>query len=112
MGSPVAPPRKYTDALRTHAIQLYRESDPTPTSRRMAADLGVHHEALRLWIRHAEHMEGRAGNAIGATEESLFTAMAKENKKLRRRVADLERIIAVLRTTRPLASMEFGRILP
>ncbi|MEV6101352.1 transposase [Nocardia sp. NPDC051981] len=112
MGSPVAPPKKYPDALRAHAIRLYRESDPKPTFRRMAADLGVHHEALRLWIRHAELMEGRAENATGAAEESLFTAMAKENKNLRRRVADLERIIAVLRATRPLAAVEFGRILP
>ncbi|WP_425298341.1 transposase [Nocardia abscessus] len=33
---------------------MYRESDPKPTIRKLAAQLGVHHEALRNWIRRAE----------------------------------------------------------
>ncbi len=67
---------------------MYRESDPKPTFRRMAADLGVHHEALRLWVRHAEHAHGPGAG------------LAEENKRLRKRIAELEGVIAVLRATR------------
>ncbi|MFI2558491.1 transposase [Nocardia farcinica] len=46
--------RKYPDELKARAVRLYRESDPKSTIRKLAAQLGVHHEALRLWIRQAE----------------------------------------------------------
>ncbi|MEV3964181.1 transposase [Nocardia sp. NPDC050193] len=36
------------------AVRLYLESDPKPTIRKLAQQLGVHHEALRNWIRHAD----------------------------------------------------------
>ncbi|MFE3055145.1 transposase [Nocardia sp. NPDC059239] len=89
----MAPPKKYPDALRAHAIRLYRESDPKPTFRTMAAHLGVHHEALRLWIRHAEQEQC-------ATDDSPSATLAAENKRLRKQVADLERVIAILRAGR------------
>ncbi|NKY28538.1 transposase [Nocardia gamkensis] len=44
----MAAPRKYPDELKARAVRLYRESDPKPTIRKLAAQLGVHHEALRL----------------------------------------------------------------
>jgi len=50
----VAAPKKYPDELRARAVRLYRESEPKPTIRRLAEHLGVHHEALRNWIRQAE----------------------------------------------------------
>ena len=50
----MAPPRKYPDELRARAVRLYRESEPKPVIRRLAEQLGVHHEALRNWIRQAE----------------------------------------------------------
>src|SRR4051794_21783085 len=33
---------------------MYRTAEPEPVIRRMAKELGVHHEALRNWIRQAE----------------------------------------------------------
>ncbi|WP_084537825.1 transposase [Nocardia puris] len=40
--------------MKARGVRLYRESDPKPTIRKLAAQLGVHHEALRNWIRQAE----------------------------------------------------------
>jgi transposase len=48
----VAAPKKYPDELGARAVRLYRESDPKPVIRKLADRLGVHHEALRNWIRH------------------------------------------------------------
>ncbi|MFX0578882.1 transposase [Nocardia nepalensis] len=45
--------QKYPDELKARAVRLYRESDPKPTIRKLAQQLGVHHEALRHWIRQA-----------------------------------------------------------
>ncbi|MER7421108.1 transposase [Micromonospora peucetia] len=50
----VAASKKYPDGLRQRAVRLYRESDPKPVIRRLAEQLGVHHEALRNWIRQAD----------------------------------------------------------
>jgi len=47
------------DELRARAVRLYRWSDPKPVIRQLAAQLGVHHEALRNWVlcrrRHKIH---------------------------------------------------------
>ena len=50
----MAAPKKYPDELRARAVRLDRESDPKPVIRKLAEQLGVHHEALRNWIRQAE----------------------------------------------------------
>ncbi|MFI9628820.1 transposase [Streptomyces sp. NPDC052042] len=47
-------PRKYPLELRERAVRMYRTAEPKPVIRRMAEELGVHHEALRNWIRQAE----------------------------------------------------------
>ncbi|WP_447002260.1 transposase [Saccharothrix isguenensis] len=47
----MAPPNEYPDESRSRAVRLYRESDPKPVIWRLAEQLGVHHEALRNWIR-------------------------------------------------------------
>ena len=54
----MAAPKKYPDELRERAVRLYRESDPRPTFRGLAGQLGVHHEALRNWVRQAEADKG------------------------------------------------------
>lgn len=54
----MAAPKKYPDELRARAVRLYRGSDPKPVIRRLAEQLGVHHEALRNWIRQDEADRG------------------------------------------------------
>jgi transposase-like protein len=58
------------------------ESDPKPTIRKLAQQLGVHHEALRNWIRQAD---------TGQRPEPADVDLAEENKRLRKQVAELER---------------------
>lgn len=50
---------KYPPELRQRAVAAYRAADSKPVIRQMARDLGVHHEALRNWIRQdaADHGE-------------------------------------------------------
>lgn len=88
----MAAPKKYPDALRVHAVRTYQGSDPKPTFRDLALRLGVHHEALRQWVRLAEESNG---------DVPPETRMAKENKRLRQRVTELEHLVSVLRATHP-----------
>lgn len=53
----MAPLRKYSDEVRARGVQLWRAADPKPSMRRLAAQLGVHPEALRTWIRGYEAVE-------------------------------------------------------
>ncbi len=80
----MAAPKKYPDELRARAVRLYRESDPKPVIRRLAEQLGVHHEALRNWIRQdqADHGERHDRPATAETEE--LRRLRKENAELRR----------------------------
>lgn len=98
----MAAPKKYPDELRARAVRLYRESDPKPVTRKLAEQLGVHHEALRNWIRQDEADRGE--RADRPTSE-----MAEENKQLRKRVAELERINAVLRDASAYFASEIGQ---
>ncbi|WP_028193129.1 transposase [Salinispora pacifica] len=85
----MAAPKKYPDELRQRAVRLYRESDPKPVIRRLAEQLGVHHEALRNWIRQAE---------ADADERHDWptSEMAEENRRLRREVTELRRANVIL----------------
>lgn len=71
-------------------MRLYRESDPKPVIRRLAEQLGVHHEALRNWIRQDEADRG-------ARSDRPTTDMVEENRRLPREVAELKRVNDVLR---------------
>nr|WP_297659067.1 transposase [Pseudonocardia sp.] len=62
-----APKKKYPDELRERAVRLYRETHPRPVIRRLAEQLGVHHEALRNW--HAVNHGGPV--ALDATQRVL-----------------------------------------
>lgn len=48
----MAAPRRYPDELRERAVRLVFESR-RPIAR-VGADLGVHKEVLRSWVRQAE----------------------------------------------------------
>lgn len=98
----MAAPKKYSDELRARAVRLYRESDPKPVIRKLAEQLGVHHEALRNWIRQDEADRGER-------TDRPSSEMAEENKQLRKRVAELERINAVLRDASAYFASEIGQ---
>jgi transposase len=86
----VAPPKKYPDDLKARAVRLYRESDPKPTIRKLAEQLGVHHEALRNWIRQDQADRGER-------DGQPATEMVEENRRLRREVAELRRANEILK---------------
>jgi transposase len=79
----MAAPKKYPDELRERAVRLYRESDPKPVIRRLAEQLGVHHEALRNWIRQAEADNGERHDRP-TTETEELRRLRKANIELRR----------------------------
>ncbi|MFI9641116.1 transposase [Micromonospora sp. NPDC051925] len=86
----MAAPKKYPDELRQRAVRLYRESDPKSVIRRLAEQLGVHHEALRNWIRQAEA-------DADERHDRPTSEMAEENRRLRREVTELRRANEILK---------------
>ncbi|MFE9324201.1 transposase [Nocardia sp. NPDC052278] len=57
-------------------------SDPKPTIRKLAAQLGMHLKALRHWI-------SQAWTDVGERHDRPTTDMVEENKQLKERVAAL-----------------------
>jgi transposase len=82
--------KKYPDELRARALRLYRESDPKPVVRQLAAQLGVHHEALRTWIRQ---------DRVDQSERTdrPTTDMVVENRRLRQENLELRRVNEILK---------------
>lgn len=64
-------PRKYPLELRERAVRMYRTAEPKPVIRRMAEELGVHHEALRNWIRQAEADAGERDDLLTTEEKEV-----------------------------------------
>jgi transposase len=86
----VVAPKKYPDELRARAVRLYRESDPKPVIRQLAAQLGVHHEALRNWIRLDRRDQGER-------TDRPATDVVEENRRLRQENLELRRINEILK---------------
>ena len=76
----MAAPKKYPAELRARAVRLYRESDPKPVIRRLAEQLGVHHEALRNWIRQDEADRGERGERPSTDMAEETAAAAGERR--------------------------------
>jgi transposase len=74
-------PRKYSDELRERAVRLVFESG-RPIAR-VAADLGVHREALRLWVRQAEADAGARNDRLTTAEREELVRLRGEVKQLR-----------------------------
>ncbi|MEU4303783.1 transposase [Kitasatospora aureofaciens] len=70
---------KYPPELRRRAMEMYRAADPKPVIRQMARDLGVHHEALRNWIRQDEADRGERDDRLTTAEKEELAALRKEN---------------------------------
>ncbi len=82
-------PSKYPPELRDRAVRMVFESG-RPIAH-VAADLGIHREALRKWVRTAE------ANAVPAHSRVLPSDVEAELKTLRKRNAELERSNQILR---------------
>jgi transposase len=74
--------RKYSDELRERAVRLVFESG-RPIAH-VARDLGIHKEALRLWVRRAEADSGRRPELLRSDEREELKLLRKENAELRR----------------------------
>jgi transposase len=91
-------PKKYPDELMDRGVRLVFESK-RPIAH-VAADLGVHPEALRKRVRQAEADSGQRPNIL-STEER------EEIRKLRREVHELRRANEILKS----ASVYFAKEL-
>ena len=80
----MAAPRKYSLELRERAVRMYHPAEPKPQIKWLAADLGVHPEALRGWIRQAEADAGERNDRPTTAEREEFAALRKENTQLKR----------------------------
>jgi len=75
-------PRKYPDELMQRGVRLVIESG-RPVAQ-IAADLGVHPEALRKRVRQAEADRGTRTDLLSSQEREEIRRLRKENKELRR----------------------------
>lgn len=94
-------PSKYPPELRDRAVRMVFESG-RPIAH-VAADLGVHREALRKWVRTAEV------SAVPTHSRVLPTDVEAELKTLRKRNAELERSNQILREARLLFATELDQ---
>jgi transposase len=69
-------PRKYPDELMERGVRLVFES-PRPSAQ-VAADLGVHHEALRKRVRQAEADTGKRADLLSSQEREEIEASSRE----------------------------------
>nr|WP_193599567.1 transposase [Micromonospora purpureochromogenes] len=97
----MAAPKKYPDELCERAVRLYRESDPKPVIRQLARQLGVHHEALRNWIRQDEADRGQRDDRPTTSELEELRRLRRENAELKRANEILKAASAFRLGTRP-----------
>ena len=71
--------KKYPDELRERAVRLVFDSQRPVAA--VARDLGVHKEALRLWVRQAE---ADAGSRLTTVERDELARLRGEVKQLRK----------------------------
>ena len=75
-------PRKYPQELMDRGVRLVFESG-RPIAQ-VAADLGVHPEALRKRVRQAEADSGQRSDLLSTAEREEIKKLRKENFELRR----------------------------
>ncbi len=75
-------PKKYPDELRERAVRLVFESNRPIAA--VARDLGVHREALRLWVRRAEADDGARQDLLTTSERERLKTLERENRELKK----------------------------
>lgn len=80
--------KKYSDELRERAVGLVFESG-RPVAH-VARDLGIHKEALRVWVRKAEADQARRPKPLRSDEREELRRLREENAQLRRANAILK----------------------
>jgi len=75
-------PKKYPDELRERAVRLVFDSGRPIVQ--VANDLGVHKEALRLWVRQAEADAGKRNDRLTTVERDELAKLRGEVKHLRK----------------------------
>jgi transposase len=75
-------PKKYSDELRERAVRLVFESQ-RPIAH-VARDLGIHKEALRLWVRQAEADAGSRNDRLTTEERERLKVLERENRELKK----------------------------
>jgi len=75
-------PKKYPDELKERAVRVVFESG-RPIAQ-VAKDLGVHREALRLWVRQAEADAGERNDRLTSSERERMKMLERENRELRK----------------------------
>jgi transposase len=78
----MARPKKYPDELIQRGVRLALESE-RPIAQ-IAADLGMHPEALRKRVRQAEADSGARPELLRSQEREELRRLRKENYELRR----------------------------
>jgi transposase len=78
----MARPKKYPDELVERGVRLALESE-RPIAQ-IAADLGMHPEALRKRVRQAEADSGARPELLRSQEREELRRLRKENYELRR----------------------------
>jgi len=75
-------PTKYPEELRERAVRLVFESQRPIAA--VARDLGVHKEALRLWVRQAEADAGTRNDRLTSAERERLRSLEREVRDLRK----------------------------
>jgi transposase len=81
--------RRYPPELKQRAVLMVFEvmqasGDRNGSIRRVAHELGIGIESLRLWVTQAEYDTGRRTGGLTTAERQRLAALEKENKELRR----------------------------
>ena len=74
--------KKYSEELRERAVRLVFESG-RPIAH-VAADLGIHKESLRGWVRQAEADGGGRSDRLTTGERERLKQLERENRELRK----------------------------
>ncbi|WP_371666406.1 transposase [Streptomyces sp. NBC_00289] len=75
-------PAPYPLELPERAVRMYRAAEPKPVIRCIAEKLGLHHEALRGWIRQAEANTGEQDDLLATEEKEKLAQLRREVREL------------------------------